>query len=220
MKLNDLVSYFELYRNLKEYGKDTVLHDELLEKEKEFVNKEITVQGIVSEIDFQKKEIIVTYKDKSTEHTLLRRLISNYFFVFASSDDLESLVKQFNVEKNDLVQLSGALASLHRQSAMRISVSSISVIEKNHGLIGSADKKGCFIATAVYGSHDAGQVQEFYQIRDHVLAKSFVGRLFIRVYYCVSPALAKWLHGKPAMKIFVRKYILDKILHRLHDSSK
>ena len=83
MKLNDLLSYFELYRNLKESGKDTVLNDELLEKEKEFVNKEITVPGVVSEIDFQKKEVIITYKDKSTEHSPLKRLISNHFFVFA-----------------------------------------------------------------------------------------------------------------------------------------
>jgi hypothetical protein len=218
MKLNDLLSYFELYRNLKESGKDVVLNDELLEKEKEFVNKEITVPGVVNETDFQKKEIIITYKDKSTEQASLKRLISNHFFVFASAANLEEIIKQFNVEKDDLVQLTGTIISLHRQSVLRITLSSISVIEKNHGLTKTDDKKGCFIATAVYGSRDAAQVQRFYQYRDCVLAKSFTGRFFIKFYYLVSPALAKWIDNKPIIKSFVRKYILEKMLNRFQDS--
>lgn len=217
MKLTDLLSYFELYRNLKEAGKDIVLNDELLEKEKEFVNKEITVPGVVSEIDFQKKEIIITYKDKNTENTPLKRLISNHFFVFATSENLDALIKQFNIEKDDLVQLTGVITSIHRQSVLRITLSSLSLIEKKHGLIKSTDKRGCFIATAVYGSHDAMQVQQFYQFRDKVLAKSFPGRLFIRFYYCVSPSLAKWIDNKPSIKSFVRKNILDKMLNKFLD---
>jgi hypothetical protein len=212
-----LLSYFELYKNLKEAGEDTVLNDELLEKEKEFVNKEITVQGVVSETDFQKKEIIITYKDKNAEHSLLKRLISNHFFVFASSDDLEALIKQFKIEKDDLVQLTGTISSLHRQSVLRIKLSSISVIEKNYGLTKTDNKKGCFIATAVYGSRDAAQVQQFYQYRDLVLAKSSAGKFFIKFYYLISPALAKWIDNKPVVKNFIRKYILDKMLNRFHD---
>jgi hypothetical protein len=213
MKLNDLLSYFELYRNLKDAGKDTILNDQLLEKEKEFVGKEITAQGVVSEIDSQKNEIIITYKDKSTENSPLKRLISNHFFVFASADDLNALIKQFSIEKDDLVQLTGLITSLHRQSVLRISLSSISVVEKNHGLIKSTDKKGCFIATAVYGSHNALEVQQFYKLRDQVLAKSLPGRLFIRFYYSVSPSLAKWIDNRPLIKSFIKKYILDKILY-------
>jgi hypothetical protein len=212
--MNDLLSYFELYRNLKEAGKDTVMNDELLEKEKEFVGKDITVSGVVSEIDFQKREIIITYKDNTTENSPLKRLISNHFFIFASSENLETLVRQFTVEKDDLIQLTGVITSLHRQSVLRISLSSLSLIEKKHGLTGSGDKRGCFIATAAYGSADAAQVQQFYQFRDQVLAKTFTGRLFIRFYYFVSPALAKWIDNKQTIKFFIRTYILDKILHR------
>ncbi|HXB43154.1 MAG TPA: CFI-box-CTERM domain-containing protein [Puia sp.] len=217
MKLNDLLSYFELYRNLKESGKDTVLNKDLLEKEKEFVNRQITVPGVVSEIDFLKKEIIITYKDKTVEHNPLKRFISNHFFVFATCEDLDGLIKQFNIETDDLVQLTGVVISLHRKSAMRIAFSSISVIEKNYGLTKSSDKKGCFIASAVYGSRDAEQVQQFYQIRDLVIAKSWLGRIFIRFYYGVSPTLAKWIDKRPAMKSFIKKYILDKILRRFQD---
>ncbi len=214
MKLPDLIPFFELYRNLKEAGNDTILHDELLEKEKDFINQEIIVPGVVNEIDFHKKEIIITYKDKSTENGLLKRLISKHFFVFAFSDDLDALIKKSDIEKNDLVRLTGVITSLHRQSVLRISLSSISLIEKDHGLNKTTAKKGCFIATAVYGSHDAAQVQQFYEYRDMVLAKSFFGRLFIRFYYCVSPSLAKWIDDKPLLKSFVRKHVLDKLLQR------
>jgi hypothetical protein len=214
MNLSDLFPYFELYNSLKQSGKDTVLNEALLQMEQEFLDKEITVSGIVSEIDTQKNELIITYRDKSGESAAVKHLISNHFFIFASSDNLSPLVKQFNIQKDDLIQLTGHIVSLHRQSVLRIRLSSVSVIEKNHGLTKKNDKKGCFIATAVYGSHEAIEVQKFYQLRDEILAKSFAGRLFIRFYYAVSPALAKWMEDKPVMKSFIRKNILDKMLER------
>ena len=45
-------------------------------------------------------------------------------------------------------------------------------------------KKGaCFIATAIYGSSDAPQVNTLRDFRDNVLAKSYAGRSFIDFYY-------------------------------------
>ena len=214
MNLNDLLPYFELYKNLKDAGKDTMLNDELQLKEQEFADKEITVSGVVNEIDIQKNELIISYIDKSNDPGPLKRLISKHFFIFSSSDNLDSLIKRFEIEKDDLVQVTGNIISLHRQSVLRIKLSSISLTEKNHGLNKATDKKGCFIATAVYGSREAAEVQQFYQLRDNVLSQSFAGRLFIKLYYDVSPALAKWISDKPVIKSFIRKYILDKILKK------
>ncbi|HLK27588.1 MAG TPA: CFI-box-CTERM domain-containing protein [Puia sp.] len=215
MNLNDLLPYFELYKELKDSGKETVLNDELQEKEQEFVNKEITVSGIVNEIDTQKNELIITHRDKSDESDKIRNLISNHFFIFSSAGNIDDILKQFNIQKNDLVKVTGNIISLHRQSVLRIKLSSVSVTEKNHGLIKASDKKGCFIATAVYGSRETKEVLRFYELRDNVLSKSFGGRLFIKFYYAVSPFLAKWIDDKPGIKSFVRKNILDKILEKL-----
>ena len=214
MNLNDLLPYFELYRNLKDAGKDMVLNDELQEKEQEFVDKEITTSGVVSEIDIPKNELIITYRDKRSEPSPIKHLISNHFFIFSSSDNLAGATKKFNIQKDDLVQVTGNIISLHRQSVLRIKLVSISVIEKNHGLAKSSPKKGCFIATAVYGSHDAAEVQKFYQLRDNVLSKSFAGRCFIKFYYLVSPSLAKWIDNKPVIKSFIKRNILDKMLNK------
>ena len=52
--------------------------------------------------------------------------------------------------------------------------------------------KGCYIATAVYGSYDCPEVWTLRRYRDYTLAKTWYGRLFIKIYYAVSPTLVKW----------------------------
>lgn len=50
---------------------------------------------------------------------------------------------------------------------------------------------GCYIATAVYGSYDCPPVWTLRRFRDRYLAKSWCGRVFIRLYYALSPKLVK-----------------------------
>lgn len=70
-------------------------------------------------------------------------------------------------------------------------------------------KNGCYVATAVYGSYDCPQVWTLRRYRDNVLGSTWYGRLFIRLYYAVSPTLVKWF-GKTRLfnKIWRKK--LDK----------
>jgi hypothetical protein len=216
MTLADLAPYFELYKKLKENDEDIVLNKDLQAIEKQFVGKEITMTAVISELDIQKNELIGTYKPQTNSDGgfSIKKLTGTHFFIFASSQNLAGIIQLYNLEKDDLVQITGSILSLHRHSVVRVSLISISVIEKNHGITKAVEKKGCFIATAVYGSADANQVQQFYFIRDNYLAKSTAGNLFIKFYYAVSPTLAKWIDNKPKIKSFTRKYILDKILSR------
>lgn len=55
-----------------------------------------------------------------------------------------------------------------------------------------AQRSGCYVATAVYGSYDCPQVWTLRRYRDDTLAKSGLGRAFIHLYYAVSPTLVKW----------------------------
>jgi len=50
----------------------------------------------------------------------------------------------------------------------------------------------CFIATAVFGEF-APQTEQFRAHRDRHLSNSTAGRLFIRFYYWISPAIAAGL---------------------------
>ena len=60
---------------------------------------------------------------------------------------------------------------------------------------------GCYIATCVYGSYDCSEVLILRYFRDNHLAKSWLGRMFIQVYYVISPKLVslfgdkEWFHS-------------------------
>lgn len=54
---------------------------------------------------------------------------------------------------------------------------------------------GCYIATAVYGSYDCPQVWTLRRYRDNILAATWYGRAFIKIYYAISPTLVK-MFGK------------------------
>ncbi len=51
---------------------------------------------------------------------------------------------------------------------------------------------GCYVATCVYGSYDCPQVWTLRRFRDNILASTWYGRIFIRIYYVVSPNMVKW----------------------------
>ena len=77
--------------------------------------------------------------------------------------------------------------------------------------------KGCYIATAVYGSYDCPEVWTLRRYRDYTLAENFFGRLFINLYYAISPTLVKWLGGTPWFKN-MWKPRLDRMVRKLNEA--
>jgi len=77
---------------------------------------------------------------------------------------------------------------------------------------GKTNFEGCFIATVCYGGYDTPEVLAFRRFRDEVLTKSTTGKIFIKLYYKFSPNLSKIIRYSSNFKIFIRTYILDKIL--------
>lgn len=79
------------------------------------------------------------------------------------------------------------------------------------------EKEGCYIATAVYGSYDCEEVLILRRFRDGTLSRSLLGRLFIKIYYFISPKLVKCFGSNVLFKkIF--KMILDKLVARFSNS--
>ena len=74
--------------------------------------------------------------------------------------------------------------------------------------------EGCYIATAVYGSYDCPQVWTLRRYRDTILSKKWYGRLFIYLYYYISPTLVK-LFGNKNWFSKIWKPTLDKKVERL-----
>jgi hypothetical protein len=72
---------------------------------------------------------------------------------------------------------------------------------------------GCYIATAVYGSYDCPQVWTLRRYRDYTLKKTWCGRLFIRVYYKVSPTLVKYFGTAKWFKCLLARSLNKKVNH-------
>lgn len=76
-------------------------------------------------------------------------------------------------------------------------------------------KKGCYVATCVYGSYDCPEVWTLRRYRDNVLDKSLIGKLFIRSYYFVSPTMVR-IFGKNNLIKNHWKTILDRFVQLLN----
>ena len=73
---------------------------------------------------------------------------------------------------------------------------------------------GCYVATAVYGSYDCPEVWTLRRFRDNVLAKTWYGRLFIHLYYAVSPTAVRLFGDQEWFQNFFRGR-LDKMVSDL-----
>ena len=77
-------------------------------------------------------------------------------------------------------------------------------------------KQGCYIATCVYGSYDCPQVWTLRRYRDIVLKSSALGRIFIAVYYAISPTLVRTFSKSVVVKKIWRS-ILNLMVKRLNE---
>ena len=75
---------------------------------------------------------------------------------------------------------------------------------------------GCYIATAIYGSYNCPQVWVLRRYRDQQLEKTWWGRVFISLYYCVSPSLVNTFGKTSVFNRFFRSF-LDKMVIKLKE---
>jgi hypothetical protein len=64
--------------------------------------------------------------------------------------------------------------------------------------------EGCFIATASYGSYLEDDVMVLRKFRDYCLLTNGVGRALVKMYYRLSPPIAKCVAKDETLKITTR----------------
>lgn len=79
----------------------------------------------------------------------------------------------------------------------------------------SKSKSGCFVATACYGDYNANEVLILRAYRDNVLMNSFIGRVFVKFYYFISPPLANFIAKSSTLKSLVRIGFLSPIISKI-----
>lgn len=72
-------------------------------------------------------------------------------------------------------------------------------------------KNDCFIATAVYESRMAGEINILRKFRDNVLLTNPIGRSFVEFYYNVSPPMADFIAKHDNLRAMVRLGLLPVI---------
>jgi hypothetical protein len=68
-------------------------------------------------------------------------------------------------------------------------------------------KKGCFIATAAYGTDFCKELDYFRTFRDRFLLKNLVGKVFVSCYYRVSPFFSKIIAKSNRRRYVVRLFL-------------
>ena len=95
----------------------------------------------------------------------------------------------------------------------------IAMETKNENAVPTSPKKsgGCYVATAVYGSYDCPEVWTLRRFRDYTLAETWYGKMFIKLYYAISPTLVKCF-GKRDWFKNLWKPNLDKMVKKLNSN--
>lgn len=114
-----------------------------------------------------------------------------------------------------------AMKALHKKDNLFVINDQYSTVLLNDAIAwlskalgGGPQKKGCYVATCVYGSYDCPEVWTLRRFRDDTLAGTWYGRAFIRLYYAVSPTAVK-LFGKTKWFVGFWKKRLDKLVAKL-----
>lgn len=87
-------------------------------------------------------------------------------------------------------------------------------LEAAEKLLKEKDTGGCYIATCVYGSYNCPPVWTLRRFRDYTLAVHWYGRVFIKIYYALSPTLVKWFGKTNWFKALCKKP-LDRFVAKL-----
>ena len=73
---------------------------------------------------------------------------------------------------------------------------------------GQEKESQCFVVTAVYGTPLAQEVNTMRVFRDEFLLRYKAGRLFVNIYYRVSPPVAKFISSRRSLKSLLRTVLL------------
>ena len=74
------------------------------------------------------------------------------------------------------------------------------------------EPSGCFIATAVYGTPMAKEIQTLRDFRDEYLLTNPLGQAFVDLYYKLSPPIANFITDHPSLKPIVRAGLVPAVV--------
>lgn len=163
-----------------------------------------TTNGVVTEYS---RNIISCYRI----YEELEKGIKQYF-----SSDIETLIVLQKEQNEFLLKYRDGFVTHWRKTEMNRLTAEIQYVDASYQRPKAERKKGCYVATAVYGSYDCPEVWTLRRYRDNTLATTWYGRCFIYLYYAVSPILVR-LFGRTKWFRSLWKPMLDRMVRSLNE---
>lgn len=146
---------------------------------------------------------------------------SEYYVRLGVAENINTSPEVFaNLAKDDQldVRIGLSLNSNIPKSVIDILVKDPDIDVRKMAKIAMRKRKECFIATAIYGKDSAPELIILKNYRDFVLMKNYFGRLFVSIYYIMSPTIATFVNRNKVIKYIIRRFILDPLLSRISKS--
>jgi hypothetical protein len=196
--------------------KTTIQKDELLAK---LIGEEINIQGSISDIgpdEIKLHTIYYEFYHDSKDFNYLQYIKLKY--------DKEKFARTLLTYQNgeDVKIVAILLGKENGQSSMDTFVLELysiiktgSTSKSRHDAHMKNKESSCFIATACYGDYDAPEVFVLRKFRDEKLLKTYLGKVFVKLYYTFSPFFASLISKSESLKKVVRNYFLEPIVSKL-----
>ncbi|MCH5171063.1 MAG: hypothetical protein J1F24_07235 [Oscillospiraceae bacterium] len=188
--------FFEDYKNIEAYYYMGIISKGDKDERFKQVSLAITCFTGISELDVN--------DDNYVDEQVKMIIDSNYYLglIYATEQGYK------NKEK--------AIEMLNKAKELGYDITDVQINSLTENIENEISKKngGCYVATCVYGSYDCPQVWTLRRFRDNVLSNNIFGKMFIKLYYTVSPSIVRifgnfaWFH-----KLF--KTPLDKFVNSL-----
>jgi hypothetical protein len=160
----------------------------------------MTFKEVIKESISNNNRLEISYKDYNGKSSL--RQISNVGY----SNEFQK-----NSSKNN-EHISAYCHLRNEKRTFKLNrIEKIRFVESNKNTNWVNNSSGCYIATMAYGSYEHPQVMILRKFRDDVLLCSFIGKLFVKVYYFISPKLVIILKNQNTINTIIRK-MLDKFI--------
>jgi hypothetical protein len=176
----------------------------LLNDGKSVIGQEFSSSGKISNIS--DKTIFVDQKNSVTTFDYSGKQFKKSCIIsiqFQSSSKFDSFIT------GDKVYFTGKILKINVDPNSRFS-SSVDITIENISFQKQVKSEGaCFIATAVYGNYDIPAVRDLRRFRDLHLLSSRYGRLFVKIYYKVSPPIAVIIKRSKILKFLVKYFLLN-----------
>lgn len=140
-------------------------------------------------LDLLAKELLVKIKTLILDSTI--EVDGCLISIFSNLENRQMRIDEIEELNNYILDLEPDYESLEIPKLEPYSPPQIPVHSYNESLFNNTSSNGCYVATAVYGSYDCPEVWTLRRYRDDMLAKTWHGRLFIYLYYAISPTIVR-----------------------------